>query len=58
MQYFEIMQSFETPRHLDRNAPNLFLSKFGAIFAMVIDFLVKISIVGKLHDDAIWDKGY
>lgn len=58
MQYFKIMQSLESSGNLNSDAPNFIFSELSAAFGMIIDFIVKISVVGKLHDDATWEEKY
>ena len=58
MQYIEIVKCFETDNGLNEDTPNLIFLK-ELFLLLVIDYLlVKVAVVGKLHDDAIWRNAY
>ena len=49
---FGVVEGFKTQDHLWNNWNDLLVAKIGAIPCMFSNFLVEISIIGVLHDQA------
>lgn len=58
MKYIEIMKCFEADDGLNENTPNLIFLKELFLLLVVDYLLVEVTVVGKLHDDAIWADAY
>ena len=54
MENIKVMQPFEAQSHMNQSFPNGLLVKCSIVLLMGNDFLVKISIIKKLHDYAAW----
>ena len=54
MEYVEVMESFESERDVEECFPNGGLIEGGACLLVCDYFLVEISVVEELHDDAEW----
>ena len=54
MHYFHFVEGFKSWDHLDHHFPYFVLLEKGLIFLVVDDFLVEVSIIRILHDDAQW----
>lgn len=53
MKYFQVMQSFQSSAHLDEYIPNFALRENFSIFLILNNFLVKITVICKLHYYAV-----
>ena len=53
MQNSELMQSLEATSHLNEDTPQFLVSKLGIAFGMLRDLGVEVTLVCKLHDNAI-----
>ena len=52
MHYLDVMQRLQPRDHLNKELPHFCLREMGFFLLVLQYFLVEISIVGVLHDDA------
>ena len=58
MENVEVVQALQAERHLDQSFPDALLVKTGIIFLVSHYFLVEITVVKELHNDARCGGGY
>jgi len=58
VEYVQGMQFFESQRDVDERAPNGVFLEHGLLLLMLHYFLVEVSVIGELHDDAEWSVPY
>ena len=54
MEDVQRMQFFESQRDVYERAPNGVFLEHALLLLMLHYFLVEVSVIGKLHDDAEW----
>ena len=58
MENIEVMQFLETKSDLNESSPDFLLAEGRLLFLLDDYLLIEISIVGEIHDDAVWEEPY
>ena len=58
MENIEVMQFLETKSDLNESSPNFIFGESWFLLLLDDDLLIEVSIIGEIHDDAVWEGVY